>query len=187
MPVPFGYSFGDMVGGISLVKNLIKALYDSGGAATDYRNLMSELYGLERALIAIKDPSLLESAEENHAVRQAVGQCQVCVDNFPQKVIKYQPLSAGMTTLKDAVKKVSWALCRQEDVLTFRRSLEMQKSSMILLLNALQISRSAYRDTSMNDSLVQQSVTLQKMQLDVHDEAVDQTKFLKEIEGLLRA
>ena len=187
MPVPFGFSFGDMVGGISLVKDLIKALQDSGGAATDYRNLMSELYGLERALLAIKDLSLLESADEDQAVRQAIGQCQVCVDRFLQKVIKYQPLSAGTTTLRDAVKKVSWALCRQEDLLKFRRSLEMQKSSMILLLNALQISHSAYRDTKMNDSLVQQSVVLQKLQVDVHDGAVDQIKLLKEIEGLLRA
>ena len=187
MAVPFGFSFGDMVSGISLVKDLIKALQDSGGAATDYRDLMSELYGLERALIAIKDLSLLESADEYQAVRQAVGQCQICVDRFLQKVIKYQPLSAGKTALRDAVKKVTWALCRQEDLLKFRRSLEMQKSSMILLLNALQLSRSAYQDTRMNNSLVQQTVVLREMQVDVHDGALEQITLLKQIEGLLRS
>ena len=187
MAVPFGFSFGDMVSGISLVKDLIKALQDSGGAATDYRNLMSELYGLERALIAVKDLSLLENADEYQAVRQAVGQCQICVDRFLQKVIKYQPLSAGTTTLRDAVKKVTWALCRQEDLLKFRRSLEMQKSSMSLLLNALQISRSAYQDTRMNDSLMQQSIVLRNMQVDVHDGALEQISLLKQIEGLLQS
>ena len=176
-----------MVSGISLVKDLIKALQDSGGAVDDYRNLMSELYGLERALIAIKDLSLLESADEYQAVRQAVGQCQTCVDRFLQKVIKYQPLSAGTTALRDAVKKITWALCRHEDLLKFRRSLEMQKSSMILLLHALQISRAVYQDIKMNDSLVQQSVVIRKMQVDVQDGALEQINLLKQIESLLRS
>ena len=91
----------------------------------DYRNLISELYGLKRALIAIKDLSLLESADEYQAVRQAVDQCQTSVDRFLQKVIKYQPLSVGTTALRDAVKKITWALCCQEDLLKSRRSLEM--------------------------------------------------------------
>ena len=186
MVVPFGFSFGDMVSGISLVKDLIRALQDSGGATADYRSLMSELYGLERALIAIKELSLSEGADGYQAVRQAVGQCQICVDHFLQKVTKYQPLSAGNTTLKDAVKKVKWALCRREDLLKFRQSLEIQSSSMNLLLSALHLSRSATQDSRMNASLMQQSSVLQKMQSDMHDGALEQMNLLKQIEGLLQ-
>ena len=186
MVVPFGFSFGDMVSGISLVKDLIRALQDSGGATADYRGLMSELYGLERALTAIKELSLPEDADGYHAVRQAVGQCQVCVDHFLQKIIKYQPLSAGTTTLKDAVKKMKWALCRREDLLKFRQSLEIQTSSMNLLLNALHLSQSATQDIGLNTSLMQQSSVLKKMQIDLHDGALEQINLFKQIEGLLQ-
>ena len=186
MVVPFGFSFGDMVSGISLVKDLIRALQDSGGATADYRGLMSELYGLERALIAIKELSLPEDADGYQAVRQGVGQCQICVDQFLQKVTKYQPLSAGTTTLKDAVKKVKWVLCRREDLLKFRQSLEIQSSSINLLLSALHLSRSATQDSKMNAGLMQQSSVLKRMQMDLHDGALEQMNLLKQIEGLLQ-
>lgn len=58
MAAALGFSFGDFVAGILLVKDLINALQESKGGKADYRNLMNDLYSLERALVAIKNLSL---------------------------------------------------------------------------------------------------------------------------------
>ncbi len=150
---------------------------------------MSELCGLECALLIVKQPSLVEGTEEYQAVRQAVGKCQmICIDHFIQRSSNYESLSAKTNTLKDTVKKVTWALCCQEDQLRFSQSLEMQKSSLNLLLNALQISRSATQGIKVNASLMQQFSMLPKMQIDVHDGALQQTnKPLDTNRGLLQS
>ena len=52
--IPFGVSVGDFVAGITLLKSLIDALDGTFGVKAEYRGLISELYCLERALVAIQ-------------------------------------------------------------------------------------------------------------------------------------
>src|SRR2546421_12858839 len=49
MPIAFEFSVGDFVSGISLVRNLIKALQESGGSSREYLELIAELRSLETA------------------------------------------------------------------------------------------------------------------------------------------
>ncbi len=52
MAVPFGFSAGDFIAALKVVKDVIDALHDSGGAGAEYRELIDELYLLETALLA---------------------------------------------------------------------------------------------------------------------------------------
>ena len=54
MVTPFGFSVGDFVAGIELIRQLINALEDSAGSSSEYRDLIKELYSLERALLEVK-------------------------------------------------------------------------------------------------------------------------------------
>jgi hypothetical protein len=55
MAVPaIGFSFGDFVASIQLVKDLITALNDTDGAKVQYRRLIGELVVLERALTEVR-------------------------------------------------------------------------------------------------------------------------------------
>ena len=161
MVATFGFSFGDFVAGILLIRDLIDALNESQGASADFRNLMTELYSLENALIAIKNLNLnaTTAVHEFNAARQAVGSSQRCIEGFVRKVSKYQSLSAGKTSfpLQDAVKKISWALCRESDVRHLRESLGMQTSAILLLLSTLQLKTTSAKDAQLTASLEQQT------------------------------
>ena len=90
--VGFGFSVGDFIVAIKLVGTVIDARRSSGSAATEYHELMSQLLGLETALLQGKR---LGFVEEQHAkviaLRQAAAQCQRTIDGFWRKVVKYQP------------------------------------------------------------------------------------------------
>jgi uncharacterized protein YbjQ (UPF0145 family) len=54
MAAAFGFSAGDFITGINLVKDIIKALNDSRGSSKEYLEVITELRGLEVALIHVK-------------------------------------------------------------------------------------------------------------------------------------
>jgi len=66
---PFGFSVGDFVSGISLIGELIKVLEDSAGSSAQYRELIKELYSLERALLEVK---ALDLDEMQHSQQGSV-------------------------------------------------------------------------------------------------------------------
>jgi hypothetical protein len=138
MAVPFGFSAGDFIAALKVVKDVIDALRDSGGAGAEYRELIDELYLLETALLEVKR---VELDDEQHAQRvalqQAASQCHRTIDEFWKKIQKYQPhlRSEGSgSKLKDGWRKVQWALCRKEDVAMFRAKLRGETGSINVLL-----------------------------------------------------
>ena len=56
--IPFGVSLGDFVAGVALLKSLRDAIGESFTAKMEHRELIAELYCLERALVAIKEVEL---------------------------------------------------------------------------------------------------------------------------------
>jgi hypothetical protein len=52
MPVPFGFSVGDFIAGIKLLKNAVDSLSDARGATVDYSELRKTLDSLDKALDA---------------------------------------------------------------------------------------------------------------------------------------
>lgn len=140
---PFGFSVGDFISGINLIRELIKALEDSAGSSSEYRELFKELYALERALLEVKsldvDPS---QHTQQAALRQAATQCQETIDAFLQTVRKYQPaFSSGLSRsgLKDGLRKIQWAFCKKDDVEKFRAKIRGHAAAVNMLLMTIQL------------------------------------------------
>ena len=143
MPVGFGFSAGDFIAGLNLVKDIIDALREADGAATHYRDLLDELYTLETALLEVKrlDPDTYQLTQLV-ALQQAASQCQRTIDEFWRRICKYQPhlcrVGSG-SKVKDGWKKIEWALCRKEDVATFKAQLRGHTGSINMLLMTMQM------------------------------------------------
>jgi len=140
---PFGFSVGDFVSGINLIRELTKALEDSAGSAAEYRELIKELYSLERALLEVKALDLDESQHAQQvALRQAATQCQQTIDGFLQKIRKFQPAlctGGSKSSWRDGLRKVEWALYKKEDVEKFRAQINGHTASINILLMTVQL------------------------------------------------
>ena len=141
----FGFSAGDFISALDLVGTVISALRSSSGSSSEYRALISQLYSLESALLEVKR---LELDEEQHAqviaLRQAAAQCQRAIDAFWQKIKKYQPSLRAEGSgdklgnkMKDAWRKVEWAMCEKEDLAKFKADLVAHTESIEVLLIAV--------------------------------------------------
>lgn len=139
---PFGFSVGDFLSGINLIREIIKALEDSAGSSAEYRELIKGLYSLERALLEVKALNLDESQyAQQIALRQATTQCQQTIDDFLQKIRKFQPAlrtGGSRSSWRDGVRKIEWALCKKEDVEKFCAQLNAHTVSISILLMAVQ-------------------------------------------------
>lgn len=141
--IPFGVSVGDSILGVNLIRELIKALEDSAGSSVEYRDLIRELYSLERPLLEVKHLNLDESQPtQSVALRQAAVQCQQTIDEFLQKIRRFQPsLSTGgsKSPWRDGLRKIEWALYKKDDVQKFRAQLNGHTASINILLMTLQL------------------------------------------------
>ena len=135
---PFGFSVGDFVAGIQLIRQLISALEDSAGSSAEYRGLIKELYSLERALLEVKHLDLDDSQHAQLvALRQAATQCQQTIDEFLLRIQKFQPSlrnGGSKSSWRDGLRKVEWALYKKDDVERFRAQLNGHTASINILL-----------------------------------------------------
>jgi hypothetical protein len=128
MSVGFGFSVGDFIAGLELVTTVIDVLRESSDSSQRYRELISELYSLETALLHVKRVELDESQNaEKIALRSAASQCQRTITEFWEKAQKYHPSlgkpSGSSSTIKDHWRKLKWALLKDDDVEKFKADL----------------------------------------------------------------
>ncbi|KAL8712975.1 MAG: hypothetical protein Q9220_002835 [cf. Caloplaca sp. 1 TL-2023] len=150
MSAGFGFSVGDIVAGLKLIKQSIEALQDTKGSSADYQTLKQEIDSLKDALEAVADLQLDErfsSRSKQHlAIQAAISRCWDCIDTFLSTTSKYerwlQVNSASGLSWKANVKKIQWALSKKDDVNRFRSQLERHCSSINMLLVTLQVNRS---------------------------------------------
>lgn len=146
----FGFNVGDFLAAIKLVGTIIDGLRASGDSSTRFRNLLSELYTLEDALIRVKRLDIVDDdddgsqASERIALQQAAALCQRSMYEFYKKIEKYQPhltmrAARGKNWLKDGWMKIKWATCRTEDVELFRAVARGHRGSIEILLLTLQL------------------------------------------------
>ena len=104
----FGFSVGDFVAAGTLIKDIITALQTS--STSDYQELLLELHGLQRALYEIEhikaDP---QQETEVNAVKVAALTCQYRLDDFAEKLKKYEGLGRA-TKANGAEKARLWRL-----------------------------------------------------------------------------
>lgn len=92
MAVPaFGFSFGDFVAGINLVKGVIEALNDSVGAKLQYQRLITELINLEHVLTEVRNLEVEDSLTlQKIAIEQAALQSQQSIEDFLRRNAKFK-------------------------------------------------------------------------------------------------
>ncbi|KAL8949494.1 MAG: hypothetical protein Q9222_004403 [Ikaeria aurantiellina] len=158
MSAGFGFSVGDIVAGLKLIKQSIEALQDTKGSSADYQALKQEIDGLKDALVAIEDLKLDErfwaNSKQNLAIQAAISRCWDCIDTFLSTTSKYerwlQPRTNSGLSWKANLKKIQWALSKKDDVNRFRSQLERHSSSINMLLVTLQVNRSLEQSAQQN-------------------------------------
>lgn len=150
MSIGFGFSLGDFVAALELVGTIVDALGDSGSASAEYRELLRVLYSRETALLQVKRIELDDSQRaEMIALQQAAAQCQRTIDDFWNKIRKYQPHLGSSSEcsnfrLKTAWTKIKWAVCRRDDLAKFKADIVGHRESIQMLLAVVQMYTSTF-------------------------------------------
>ena len=121
MVFPVGISVGDFVTVLALVTKVVKALKESGGAASEYQDVTLELETLSRILDHVGSSSDISSISENHAnaIRGLVLNCNRPLEHFLDKIASFEA-SLGAATdrgfVRTSAKKVRWAVFLKSEV-----------------------------------------------------------------------
>lgn len=141
MSVGFGFSAGDVVAGINLMRNLKKSLKDGAGASAEYCGIIRDLSTLEEAFQLIQQLHLDEPQSSHLSFfKLAVVRCRNSLDTFLTSILKYQPnLQAGGSSnqWRDKLEKVKWGICKKEDVQRFKADINEHISFITMLLISL--------------------------------------------------
>jgi hypothetical protein len=121
----FGFSVGDFLAASKTIKDIVSALRHS--SSTSYRELVRELYGLQRALGEIEHLQCPPGQETAlNAVKAVALTIQYPLNEFASKLKKYEQLDVPQghgSTKSDTVKrwrrKVQW-LTMEEDIANLR-------------------------------------------------------------------
>lgn len=144
---PFGFSAGDFIAGVSLVRKSIRALNDSAGARASYRQLVSELSELDEALTGVSNLQLSPTqSAQKVALEQVVSQCQNSITAFLNQNSKFQRSLAtasgqpsSTTRWKASIHKIQWALCKDGAIQTLRTEIQAHTRTLNLLLSTIQM------------------------------------------------
>lgn len=180
--IPFGFSVGDFISGIALIKDSIDALKDTKGAAKEYQELKRGLTGLQHGLTAIIGLDL-DSTDQNYsAIDKTIKNCQLCIDTFLGNNCKYAALAAdrkqelSLEVLKTNLRKIRWTVCKKEDLAKFRSELQMHSEALQMQLAVLQTKKTSeqgkmqetiYESVSKQQTLAEESNTLLKQHISV--------------------
>ena len=142
MAAAFGFSIGDFINGINLVKDVIQALSESRGSSKEYVELRMQLESLELALNQI-DSQFPGIEETTHRVAlvSAVTTCRGLVNDFLQDIEKYHvPLShkGPKSVWKDTLRKIQWRISISEELVAFRGKVAFHVNTIGMLLHIVQ-------------------------------------------------
>jgi len=121
-----------------LVRKVCKSLKQTGGASTDYQQVVIELKSLKNLLRQLEawEPTE-ENASHVNAIRGMALACQMPLRDFLVKLEEYE-LSLGPSPdprcFRAAAKKAKWAVKFSADVERFRTMIAAKNTSIALLL-----------------------------------------------------
>jgi hypothetical protein len=139
MAVPFGFSVGDFIAGIKLLKSGFDSLSDARGAKADYLELRKALDALDKAL---NEASQFTTPQHQAAVEEEVTNCKECIAKFLVEFKKFELLKSGpvnISKLRFAFRKLQWALRKKDDVRKFREHLDTHVNTLQLQLVIFQV------------------------------------------------
>jgi hypothetical protein len=139
MAVPFGFSVGDFIAGIKLLKSVFDSLSDAHGAKADYLELRKTLDTLGKAL---SEASQFTTPQHQAAVKEEVADCKECINKFLTKFKKFELLKSGPVNsnkLIFALRKLQWSIGKKDDVRHFREHLDTHVHGLQLQLAIFQV------------------------------------------------
>ncbi|KAG0138119.1 hypothetical protein HOY82DRAFT_642783 [Tuber indicum] len=141
----FGFSVGDFIAISGLILNLVDALDSNTGSTAQYSRLSDELKSLHSAFLAVQDVvQRLRRDEKSHAstvnaITYEVECCRKLILGFTADTEKYrESLCHGGSgrKVKDAWRKISYKIFKEEDVVMLKDSLRRRVEAINILLMA---------------------------------------------------
>ncbi|KAJ4414464.1 hypothetical protein N0V82_007913 [Gnomoniopsis sp. IMI 355080] len=141
----FGFSVGDVLAGLHVVRKLIRALNDTAGSRPAYRSLISELLNLQEALTSVNnlqvDPA---QAAQKLALDQVAQECQGSIERFLSKNAKFENSlgvrPSSLSAWRSCLHKVQWALCKESEIEGLRTEIAAHSTTLNLILSTIQLS-----------------------------------------------
>ena len=136
----FGISVSDFLAVGKLVADIVTSLRSASIA--EYRELISELHGLQRALHEIEHFKCTPSQEAAvNGIKVAALLCQYPLDEFAARLRKFERLgiAGGKTrsrleTMKLWTRKLQWGFCMKEEVEKLRTYIVVHVGSLNMRL-----------------------------------------------------
>lgn len=117
-------SVGDLIAVAKLIKGIVSSLGKSTHAASEYRELERELFGLQRALHEIEHLAVLPSRQAAaNAIKCAALSCQLILEEFSAKLSKYERdlgHNKPAAYLNAVSRKLQWELQMKDEVVKLR-------------------------------------------------------------------
>jgi hypothetical protein len=141
MSITFG-AVGDIISVCLIVKDLVAALDASRGSAAEYRDVIRELWGLDRALLEVDllsrtCDSSIELNALHATVKKSATDCRRCVEEFSKNIKKYEAdLGNGGSKnfLRGTKAKIRWQVTQKDELSRFRAEVNAHSSSINMLL-----------------------------------------------------
>ena len=135
-------SFGDIISLCIIIKDLCKALDQSQGSSTEYREIIAELWVLDDVLVQAQIVCEgYERSDELEALYftlcRSAHQCRHSIKNFHKKVKKFGPSlreSGSGNIVRDAARKIQWQVFQSHELTKFRAEIIAHCSSLNMLL-----------------------------------------------------
>ena len=136
----FGFSVGDFLTVGKLVADIITSLRSASIA--EYRELICELHGLQRALHEIEHLKCTSSQEAAvNGIKVAALMCQYPLDEFSAKLKKFERLGIAegktrsrLDTVKLWTRKLQWGFSMNEEVEKLRTYIVVHVGSLNMRL-----------------------------------------------------
>lgn len=124
------------------MKDIVRALNNSKGSSKEYLQVISELRGLELALIQVKAQyDDISHQGQKDALRQAVAKCDGSIKDSLDGLSKYHghlSVIGSGNRWKDAVRKIQWRFCKAEELTNFRLRISLHVGEIEMLLATIQ-------------------------------------------------
>lgn len=140
----FGFSVGDVLAGLHVVRKLIRALNDTAGSRAAYQKLISEFLTLEQALTSVHNLQVVPAqAAEKIALEQVAQQCQHSIEKFMTKNAKFKDSlgvrPSSLSSWRSNLHKIQWALCRENEIEELRTEIAAHSTTINLILSTIQL------------------------------------------------
>ena len=136
----FGFSVGDFLTTGRLISDIVTSL--RAASIAEYRELILELHGLQRALHEIEHLKCTSSQEAAvNGIKVAALMCQYPLDEFSAKLNKFESLGLNdrktrskLDIVKIWTRKLQWGFCMKEEVEKLRTYIVVHVGSLNMRL-----------------------------------------------------